>query len=176
MLQTFDDLPLGRKGFGFALAVFGDTLLSIVKENLVSTQITNKLALLGLVLMLPFALVFGVALIWQVLNWIGAASTPDPVALFPNMQLAYWLIFLAPALALALNAGALTLGALRAGPRAALTLHFARSNALTLAVVVLGAGATVFIFGHDAIPCFLKGLLNGGWGNIGPLFQLCMKA
>lgn len=141
-----------------------------------SNQLTTKLAVLGLILMVPFALVFSIAMIWQVVNWIGLASSPDPVALIPNVQLAYWLVFLAPALALILNAGALTFGAVRVGPRAALTAQFAKANALTLGVVVLGAGVTVFIFGHDAIPCFLKGLLNGGWGNIGPLFQLCMKA
>ncbi len=176
MLQTFDDLCHEHKDFSFTMGIFIDTFISILKENLMSNQLTTKLAVLGLILMVPFALVFGVAIIWQVLNWIGAAGTPDPVALFPNMQLANWLIFLAPALALALNAGALTLGALRAGPRAALTLQFAKSKALTLAVVVLGAGVTVFIFGHDAIPCFFKGLLNSGWKNIGTLIQLCMKA
>jgi hypothetical protein len=177
MLQTFDDLCREHKDFAFAIGIFIDTFISIFKENLMSNQLTTKLAVLGLILMIPFASVFGVAMIWQLLNWIGVAGSPDPVALIPNVQLAFWLVFLAPALAGLLNAGALTYGAVRVGPRAAMTAQFAKSNALTLVVVVLGAGVTVFIFGHDAIPCFLKGLLNGGgWGNIGPLFQLCMKA
>jgi hypothetical protein len=176
MLQTFDDLSHEHKGFGFTLGVFVDTFLSVFKENLMSNQFITRLAVLGLILMIPFALVFAIAMTWQILNWIGVAGSPDPTALIPNVQLDYLLAFLAPALAVALNAGALTYGALRVGPRAALTVQFAKSNAMTLVVVILGAAISIFMFGHDAIPCFLKGLLNGGWGEIGPLFQLCMKA
>lgn len=176
MLQTFDDLRREDHSFKALFNIFTDTFIAVIKESVMVRQSTNKLALYSLILLIPFGLLFVISGVWQVMNWLGFAGTPHASAIIPYPDLAYWLIFIAPAAAVLLNAGIITTNAVRVGPRAVFSMQFAKTNAITLGVFVLAAGATVFIFGHDAIPCFLRGLLNGGWGNFSPLIQACLKA
>ena len=184
MMQTFDDLcnERGREGmFGFALWAFGDTSVGILKEH-VGSILNNKhmrnapIAMLGLILIIPFCLLFGIGMIWQFLHTIGYAGIPNITSIVPNRALGFAIVFTLPVLAFLANFIALIVGAVEAGPGSVLRIQFARVNAAPLAIMLLSAGAMVFAFGHDSIPCFVHGILTEGLRNFWPLIQTCRGA
>lgn len=163
----------------FAVQVFSDTLISMIGEHLeiMTNTIKNMpIEILGLILLIPFSLLFLVGMAWQFLNALGYAGSPDLGAFIPNRDLGYALIFIFPALAFLINFIMLIVGAIRVGPSSALSIQFARTHLFTLVIVVLSAGATIFLFGHDAIPCFAHGVLREGLNNIWPLIKTCGNA
>lgn len=184
MLETFDDLcrehNLKGHGWGFVVALFANTFFAMLKEQFMQKKDTQRLALVSLVLLIPFGLVIGLGLVLQALHALGLAGNPDLGAvlepIFGHSQMYYPVIFIFPLIAFALSAGSLAVRALRAGPQGALSLEFARQNSLTLAVIALGAGAAIFLSGHDAIPCFVRGLFSGGLSHPGDLLRVCWQA
>ncbi len=184
MLDTFDDLcrqhQLERRGPGFLAGVYMETGFAVIKEHVMNIKETQKIGVVSLILLVPFCLTVALALGWQILYSIGLAGSPANVGEFlgrflGNSQLYFPVIFLFPLIAFLLSFGGLLVAAYRAGGRATLTLEFARANWLILAVVVAAAVSALFLFGHDAIPCFIQGLLEGGWNN-GSLLQVCGQA
>lgn len=185
MVQTFDDLCHERKHeqsgsmLSFALHMFSDTAISIIGEHLeimTNTIKNTPIEILGLILLIPFSLLFLVGMAWQFLNTLGYASSPNLGAFIPNPDLGYALIFIFPALAFLINFITLIVGAIRVGPGSALSTQFAKTHLFTLVIIVLSAGATLFIFGHDVIPCFVHGVLREGLNNIWPLIKTCGNA
>lgn len=185
MLQTFDDLCREKKHkpggsmAGFVLGVFGDTAINIIGEHLeimTNAMKNTPVEILGLTLLIPFSLLFLVGTVWQLLNALGYAGSPDLGVFIPNRDVGYALIFIFPAVAFVINLVTLVILAIRVGPGSALSIQFARSHLFTLGIVALSAGAILFIFGHDAIPCFGHGLLREGLNNIWPLIKTCSNA
>jgi hypothetical protein len=185
MMQTFDDLccekqhEQGGSMVSFALGMFSDTAISIIGEYLeimTNTIKNTPIEILGLILLIPFSLLFLAGMAWQLLNALGYAGSPDLGAFIPNRDAGYALIFIFPLIAFLINFITLIVGAIRAGPSAALSIQFAKTHLFTLVIVVLSAGATLFIFGHDVIPCFVHGVLREGPNNIWPLIKTCGNA
>lgn len=181
-MQTFDDLCRERKYeqggsmLSFALWVFSDTAISIIGEHLeimTNTMKNTPMEILGLILLIPFSVLFVVGMVWHFLNALGYASSPNLGAFIPNPDLGYALIFIFPALAFLINFITLMVGVIRVGPSSALSIQFAKTHLFTLVIVVLSAGATLFIFGHDVVPCFVHEVLREGLNNIWPLIKTC---
>ena len=57
-----------------------------------------------------------------------------------------------------------------------LTLKFVRANTLSLVVACVGIGIIALMLLHDAVPCFVNGLIQQGAHNIVPLFNTCKNA
>ncbi len=184
LLQTFTDLcreadtlPTGKKRL-ILIRLFIDTAvgISVEQARLLSITMKNKpLAILGLIMLIPFGLVFVVGLTWQLLHVLGYANIPDMGALVPNQAIAFALVFILPGVASAVNGIALVVSAVRDGPKGVLTLQFVKSNLVSGVVVALSAGAVVFAFGHDTLPCLAFGILRQGLGNLLPLLQTCAQ-
>jgi len=166
---------------GFALWAFVDTSVGILKEH-VGLIVKNKhmknapIAILGLILIVPFSLLFGVGMVWQFLHNIGYAGIPDLTSIVPNRDLGFAIVFTLPVLAFLANFTALIVGAVKAGPGSVLRIQFAKANVAPLAIMLLSAGAMIFAFGHDSIPCFVHGILREGLRNIWPLIRTCRGA
>lgn len=184
MLQTFDDLYNERRSqhkgtLGFVLWVVADTLTHVIKENLKLFTIHVKnapSAILGLVLLLPFSLLFTVGLSWQILHTLGFASSPNVGSLVPSRNLGIGIALVLPALALLLNIGAIVIGAIRTRSSLILSMQFVKTNFAMLAIVVLSAGAIIFMVGHDSIPCFVHGIMANGFSNTQSLISVCRNA
>jgi hypothetical protein len=136
----------------------------------------TPIVILGLILLIPFSALFVVGMVWQFLNTVGYASSPNLGAFIPNPDLGFVLVFIFPALAFVINFITLIVGAIKVGPSSALSIQFAKTHRFTLVMVVLSAGATIFIFGHDVIPCFVHGVSREGLNNIWPLIKTCGNA
>jgi hypothetical protein len=183
-LQTFDDMSHEVRSsqpsaeLRFALWVFADTAIAIVREHLDLWKDSMKhkpVALAGLALTAPWIILFAGGLLWQMLYGLGLLGAPNLGGLFPSRTAGLVIIAL-PTVALALNAVALGSSALKPGPGGAISLQFLRANWLTIAVMLLGASAPVFLFGHDAVPCFVNGILRTGLRDLWPLLQACRNA
>ena len=187
MRQTFNDLCNEKEGgqgqgmVGFALWAFGDTAIGILNEHLRSSG-DNKhmkntpIVILSLVFLIPFSIIFALGMAWQFLYNLGYASLPDIGTVIPNRDLGFAIIFIFPVLAFFINFVTLIVGAVKVGPGSVLSIQFAKANFATLAITFLSAGAMIFAFGHDSIPCFVHGVLRQGLGNIWPLINICRNA
>ena len=185
MVQTFDDLCTereryqGAKMLSFTLWAIVDTSIGILKEHLrliTNTMKTTPIATIGLVLLIPFSIIFGVGMVWQFLHNIGYASLPDVGILVPNKTIGFAIVFTLPIIAFLINAITLILGAVTVGSGSILSMQFVKANFFSLTIVVSSAGATLFAFGHDSIPCFVHGVIREGVGNIWQLIQTCSNA
>ncbi len=136
---------------------------------------SQKLAWISAILLVPFAIVFTIGMIWQVLFSLEIVGLPTLWTAFSDTRLAYVLIFLFPVAALLLSFANLILRVRHTGSGNVLTMGFAKANLLTLAMIVLSAGASLFLFGHDLLPCTLNAIISGKW-DLGPVVQACWQA
>lgn len=140
----------------------------------------TPIAILGLVFLIPFSVIFALGMAWQLLHYLGYASLPDVGALVPNRALGFVIVLIFPSLAFLVNFlvnfVTLTVEAVKAGASSVLSIQFAEANFATVAIMLLSAGAVVFAFGQDSIPCFMHGVRKQGTGNIWLLIQTCRNA
>jgi hypothetical protein len=141
-----------------------------------SNMKNTPIAILGLVFLIPFSVIFALGMAWQLLHYLGYASLPDVGALVPNRALGFVIVFIFPSLAFLVNFVTLTVEAVKAGASSVLSIQFAEANFATVAIMLLSAGAVVFAFGQDSVPCFMHGVRKQGTGNIWLLIQTCRNA
>lgn len=181
MLDTFDDLSRERRTSGsslaFAFGLYSDLLFHLLKENLMAAKESQKLAWISAALLVPFALVFTIGIVWQLLFSLGVVGLPTMWTAFSDTRLAYVLIFLFPVAALLLSLANLILRARRNGSGNVLTMEFAKANVITLSLVITSFGASLFLYGHDVLPCGLNAILsNHHWWSLGPALEACLQA
>ena len=185
MMQTFDDLAAEKSPgksantFGFILRMFGDTSAGILKEYLTLISKTMKItpvAIIGFVFIIPFSVLVGIGIAWQILHHFGLAGSPYLAEFIPNKTVGYAIFFTLPIIAFLINATALFAGIAKTGLGSAFSIKFAKTNFFALAVTGLSAGAMFFVFGHDAIPCLVHNVVKEGISNIRPLIETCSRA
>jgi len=168
MNQTFRDLYReakakdGSKGvFSLWLGVLGDLLISAVEEHLYSIKHDglkkhlvrnlhiNRYGVLGALLLVPFLIMFTIS---ALVTLFSPASLPalyaSPVHA-PGIFMVFGIVF--PILAILINGFSLLHQIKLFSPL------FIRTNLFALGVVALGAGVLLLIFGHDFIPCLIRG-------------------
>lgn len=130
--------------------------------------------ILGVVLLIPFGILFTIATGGQVLNILGLENNwdQDMGNLIANhIQLATFMMFVAPAIAVALGIIAI--------------VYFARMQQMrehtieivgSAGVIIIGLGILVLLFGHDVIPCFLHGIVRQDFQNFKSLIEICRNA
>ncbi len=112
MMQTFDDLCTEKEQddnsetLHFLIWMFADTGIAFLKEYLYVTTkaMKNKpIALIGLILLLPFSTLTAIGIGWQLLHYFGYADLPHLAWLIPNLTLGYALIVIFPVTAFLLS-------------------------------------------------------------------------
>jgi hypothetical protein len=149
------------------------------KENLkiFTVHIKNApFAIIGFLLLFPFGLLFAIGFGWQIFNSLGYGSSPNVGSLVPNRNVGIGVALVLPGWALLLNVGAIVIGSIRTRSASILSMQFLKTNFAMLAIVVLSAGAIIFMVGHDAVPCFVHGIMANGLNNLRSVISVCRNA
>ncbi|MDR3642859.1 MAG: hypothetical protein P4L74_04505 [Candidatus Doudnabacteria bacterium] len=180
MRQTFDELI---KDYGLVktwLRVLPDFFISVliinIKDFMEKSSLQFKLALWGVAMLVPFTLLVLAAMLGTLFHF-PANNFIGQHILAGHLGLAPFILIILPMGAFFMNLVPLVNNLFQQKQTSDVaSLEFIRTNVLTLVVAVAGIGAAAFIPAHDAIPCFINGLIAQHFHNIVPLFDACRNA
>lgn len=182
LLQTFDDMH--RDGSASDVFIIGDTLVSIPMqyinyfEETMKTKFQNiPAAIVGAVLVLPFAIFVAISMSAQLLKTIGLVT---PVSngigqIFgSHIGIGIAVFVYLPAIAFLVNLIALVWAGFKY--RELTVKQFVMGNIFSIVIMFIGFCFALFIPFHDAAPCAVNAILHGGLSNFPQLMRTCSNA
>ncbi len=174
MLQNFLDLERDSSSkIALWSLISKDLFTSLIYQHM--TMKSSRAALFAFVLFLPF-------LVMVALTVLHNALTHSPgtglIASFVATQtsLAYAFIFILPAIGVLAVFVDMVMDLIRERAWNPFRAAFFRNHLLSLGMFCFGILILLFIPFHDTVPCFVHGVFKEGFGNVGPLIQVCGNA
>jgi hypothetical protein len=185
MLQTFAEMSEDAGLAEVWQIILKDAILSLPREYLAliinNMRFENiKFAVIGFLFLVPMGLFIVTAMTSQALNQLMIYpnhlndSIGQLIARYLPAAVVAFLVL--PVLAVALNLAAVQRSLLQKNRASLLSGTFLHSNLFSIVIACGGLLALVFLFGHDAIPCFLQGIYHHGLKGLWPLIQVCRIA
>ncbi len=174
MLQNFLDLERDSSSrFTLWALISKDLLTSLIYQHM--TMKSSRAALFAFVLFLPFLIMVALTILH---NAVTHNSGTGLIANFVATQtfLAYTFIFILPAIGVLAVLADMVMDLMRERAWNPFRARFFRDHLLSLGMFCFGVLILLFIPLHDAVPCFVHGMLKEGFSNIGPLIQACRNA
>jgi hypothetical protein len=180
MRQTFDDLikdyGLTKTWFRVLPDLFISVLIINLKDFMEKSSSQFKLALWGIAMLVPFTLLILAAML-RTLFHLPAINFIGQHVIAGHVGLATFILIILPIGAFLINLAPLANNVFQQKQISdVMSFEFVRTNVLTLAVTVAAVGAAAFLPAHDAVPCFINGLIAQHFHNIVPLFDVCRNA
>jgi len=174
MLQNFLDLERDSSSPAALWSrISKDFFTSLIYQHMALKS--SRAALLAFVLFLPFLLMVALTILH---NAITHSPGTGPIANFVATQtsLAYAFIFILPAIGVCAVFVDMVMDLIRERAWNPFRAQFSRNHLLSLGMFCFGILILLFIPFHDAVPCFVHGVVKEGFSNIGPLIQVCQNA
>ncbi len=130
--------------------------------------------ILGMILLIPFGALFAIGLGGQILNIIGVQNSWNQNIgnLIGNHVRFANIVILIPVIAAVAIGVIFFIYIVSTQRKEERIIPFIGSIVIT----IVGLGMLILLFGHDSVPCFVKGIAHQGFHNLKPLIDICRNA
>ena len=145
----------------------------------------NKYNIAGVILLLPFIILFGIDFLGRLVQGDfthynkAFYNVVSHTILYNNYNgqapLLWTILVYSPILAAVLNLIPF-IASLKQNKKKITASALFFISPLALIIMSIGLFCLLIVFGHDVIPCFVHGIISHGLGNIMPTIEVCKKA